>query len=110
MSLQNEKKINITPAVMRKSGVYTIEIDEDNLSAQIKRTENDGTVTEKQISLPTVLDNVQPNDALVANADGDFANVPLDTVIGQATLQTQGYYGLLSASILEAMLRQQRLM
>ena len=97
MSLQNEKKINITPAVMRKSGVYTLEIDEDNLSAQIKRTENDGTVTEKQLSLPTALDNVQPNDALVANADGDFANVPLDTVIGQATLQTQGYYGLLSA-------------
>ena len=75
MSLQNEKKINITQAVMRKSGVYTIEIDEDTLEVQIKKTENDGTVTESNISIFTDLNNVQEDDIIIANADGTFTNM-----------------------------------
>ena len=44
-----------------------------------------------------VISNLQENDALLANADGQFVNVPLETIIGTATDLTQGYYGLLSS-------------
>ncbi len=36
------------------------------------------------------------NDVLLANAKGEFVLTPLDAVISQATLLTQGYYGMLS--------------
>ena len=96
MSLQNERKINVTPAVMRKSGVYTLEVDEDTLSLQVKRTENNGTVTEHPLSLDTNITNAQDQDLLVANAEGSFVNTPLRSVISSATDLVQGYYGLLT--------------
>ena len=40
---------------------------------------------------------VSENDALLANADGTFVPVPLNTIISQATLATQGYFALLSS-------------
>lgn len=43
------------------------------------------------------VDNVKINDALLANANGDFTNVPLSSIIDQATLATQGYFALLSS-------------
>ena len=42
------------------------------------------------------LSGVNENDALLADANGQFNAVPLNTIIGQATFQTQGYYGLLA--------------
>lgn len=42
------------------------------------------------------LSNANENDALLADANGQFNAVPLNAIIGQATFQTQGYYGLLS--------------
>jgi hypothetical protein len=55
MSLQDSNKINITQAVARKTGVYTIEFNEDNDTLQVKRTENNGTVTE--FPIPTSVRN-----------------------------------------------------
>lgn len=46
MSLQDSNKINISQAVARKTGVYSIEFDEGKDQLQVKRTENNGTVTE----------------------------------------------------------------
>lgn len=40
---------------------------------------------------------VNENDALLANADGTFVPVALETIINQATLATQGYFSLLSS-------------
>lgn len=55
MSLQDSNKINITQAVARKTGVYTIEFNEDNDTLQVKRSENDGTITE--FPIPTSVRN-----------------------------------------------------
>ena len=55
MSLQDSNKINITNAVARKTGVYTIEFNETNDTLQVKRSENNGTVTE--FPIPTSVRN-----------------------------------------------------
>lgn len=55
MAMQDSNKINITQAVARKTGVYTIEFDESIDTLQVKRTENNGTVTE--FPIPTSVSN-----------------------------------------------------
>ncbi len=54
------------------------------------------TTINKPNAIETAFNNVQENDALLADNEGKFTNVPLSTVIGNATALTQGYYGLLS--------------
>lgn len=47
-------------------------------------------------NIPFDNSDVQEGDALVANASGVFEPKPLNEIISDATLLTQGYYGLLS--------------
>lgn len=53
--MQDSNKINISQAVARKTGVYTIEFNEGNDTLQVKRSENNGTVTE--FPIPTSVRN-----------------------------------------------------
>lgn len=46
MSLQDSNKINIGTTVAQKDGVFTTEFDKTSGVVSVKRTENDGTVTE----------------------------------------------------------------
>jgi len=56
------------------------------------RNESD-SVGDRGASLPTA----NEGDVLVADRTGEFVNTPLNSVISQATLLTQGYYGMLSS-------------
>ena len=56
------------------------------------RSESD-SVGDRGDSLPTA----NEGDVLVADRTGEFVNTPLNSVISQATLLTQGYYGMLSS-------------
>ncbi len=72
----------------------------DGTSSSVSNNNSANTVTNTTVNKPneiqTAFNNVQQNDALLADNEGKFTNVPLNTVIGNATALTQGYYGLLS--------------
>ena len=53
----------------------------------------DGLVWSELGGLPTATEN----DVLIGQADGTYATQQLNDVIGNATLLTQGYYGMLSS-------------
>ena len=56
------------------------------------RSDSD-SVGDRGASLPTA----NEGDVLLADRTGEFVNTPLNSVISQATLLTQGYYGMLSS-------------
>lgn len=49
------------------------------------------------IPATTAVNSASENDALLANASGEFYPVPLDTIVTNAALSTQGYYGMLTS-------------
>jgi hypothetical protein len=76
------------------------EMFQDGTQSSVANTNEASTISNTTINKPnaieTAFNNVQENDALLADNEGKFTNVPLSTVIGNATSLTQGYYGLLS--------------
>jgi len=76
------------------------EMFQDGTQSSVANTNEASTISNTTINKPnaieTAFNNVQENDALLADSEGKFTNVPLSTVIGNATALTQGYYGLLS--------------
>ena len=73
---------------------------QDGTQSSVANTNEANTINNTTVNKPnaieTAFNNVQENDALLADNEGKFTNVPLSTVIGNATALTQGYYGLLS--------------
>ncbi len=74
---------------------------QDGTESVINRVTPSTTVARKSqetVNEVPYLDNqsVNEGDALVANADGEFVAQSLAGIIGNATLLTQGYYGMLS--------------
>jgi len=76
------------------------EMFQDGTQSSVANTNEANTINNTTVNKPnaieTAFNNVQENDALLADNEGKFTNVPLNTVIGNATALTQGYYGLLS--------------
>ena len=76
------------------------EMFQDGTQSSVANTNQANTINNTTVNKPnaieTAFNNVQENDALLADNEGKFTNVPLNTIIGQATELTQGYYGLLS--------------
>jgi len=76
------------------------EMFQDGTQSSVANTNEASTINNTTVNKPnaieTAFNNVQENDALLADSEGKFTNVPLSTVIGNATSLTQGYYGLLS--------------
>jgi len=72
----------------------------DNTTSSTNNNNEQTTIVNSTVSrpneIPVSLSTILENDVLVANANGLFANTPLNDVISQATLLTQGYYGLLT--------------
>ena len=73
----------------------------DGTSSSVSNNNQSTTLTNVTVNKPNAIEtafgNIQENDALLADSEGKFTNVPLNTVIGNATDLTQGYYGLLSS-------------
>ena len=73
----------------------------DGTSSSISNNNEQTTVTNVTVNKPNSIEtsfgDIQENDALLADNEGTFTNVPLSTVISGATDLTQGYYGLLSS-------------
>ena len=76
------------------------EMFQDGTNSSVSNNNQENTIINTTVNKPnaieTAFNNVQENDALLADNEGKFTNIPLDTVIGNATNLTQGYYGLLS--------------
>ena len=76
------------------------EMFQDGTNSSVSNNNQQNTITNTTVNKPneieTAFNDVQENDALLADNEGKFTNVPLSTVIGNATALTQGYYGLLS--------------
>ena len=76
------------------------EMIQDGTQSSVANTNEASTINNTTVNKPnaieTAFNNIQENDALLADNEGKFTNVPLNSVIGNATLLTQGYYGLLS--------------
>lgn len=83
----------------RSNDSANLDVDQGNSNInEISSAKSSTSISKEEINkIQSDISTLNENDALVSDSNGIFRAVPLDTIIGQATLQTQGYYGLLSS-------------
>ena len=96
MTITKNTAYDVRPNIIETDDLTSLKKEEGVIvynKTDSKLYTTDGSVWSELGGLPTAT----ANDVLIGQADGSYALTQLNDVIGNATLLTQGYYGMLSS-------------